>query len=157
MDSFDVIFWAVLAAVAFVGELLSVSFFLVFFSFGALAGLVFALLGFGMVAQAIVFVVASVLSAVILRPTLLNRLSVGGQDYRRHRGVEGRSGVVTEVIEPGSKGTVRIGSGEFWSARAMYGDERIEPGAKVRVLDTDGLTALVDVVDAVDERKGEGS
>ena len=147
MDNLDVIFWGALAALAFVGELLSVSFFLVFFSFGALAALVLGLLGFGLVAQSVVFVAASVASALILRPTLLNRLSAGGEDYRRHRGVEGSTGVVTEAIEPGGKGTVRIGSGEFWSARAMYGDERIQPGVRVRVLDTDGLTALVDVVE----------
>lgn len=147
MDNLDVIFWAVLAALAFVGELLTVSFFLVFFSLGALAALVLALFGFGTVAQAVVFVLGTGASAFILRPTLLNRLSVGGGDYQRRRGAEGSTGVVTEAIEPGGKGTVRIGSGEFWSARAMYGDERIEPGARVRVLDTDGLTALVDVLE----------
>lgn len=147
MDNLDAIFWAALAALAFVGELLSVSFFLVFFSFGALAALILALFGFGLVAQAVAFVVASIASALVLRPTLLNRLAVGGEDYRRRPGVEGSTGVVTEAIEPGGKGTVRIGSGEFWSARSMFGERRIEPGVRVRVLDTDGLTALVDVVE----------
>ena len=42
---------------------------------------------------------------------------------------------------------VRIGSGEFWTARALHPDEMIERGARVRVLDTDGLTALVDTVE----------
>jgi membrane protein implicated in regulation of membrane protease activity len=53
--------------------------------------------------------------------------------------------VVTEPIEAGGKGTVRVGSGEFWTARALYDRGRIERGARVRVLDTDGLTALVEV------------
>jgi hypothetical protein len=39
LESVDIVFWAVLAAVAFAGELLSVSFFLLFFSLGALVAL----------------------------------------------------------------------------------------------------------------------
>jgi membrane-bound ClpP family serine protease len=42
---------------------------------------------------------------------------------------------------------VRIGGGEFWTARALHPDEKIERGARVKVLDTDGLTALVDTVE----------
>jgi membrane-bound ClpP family serine protease len=42
---------------------------------------------------------------------------------------------------------VRIGGGEFWTARSLYSGQRIEPGARVRVLETDGLTALVEVVE----------
>ena len=37
--------------------------------------------------------------------------------------------------------------GEFWTARAMYSGDEIGKGAKVRVLDTDGLTALVEPVE----------
>jgi membrane protein implicated in regulation of membrane protease activity len=41
---------------------------------------------------------------------------------------------------------VRIGSGEFWTARAFYPEQRIDSGTRVRVLDTDGITALVEAV-----------
>ncbi len=134
-----------MAGLAFVGELLSVSFFLLFFSLGAVVALGMAFAGFGLTAQAIGFIVASILSMVVLRPALLNRLALkGGEGYSGHRGVTGRSGVVTEDIEAGGKGTVRVGSGEFWTARALYSTDRIGKGAKVRVLDTDGLTALVE-------------
>ena len=144
----DVIFWAVLAGLAFVGELLSVSFFLLFFSLGAAVALALAFAGLGHVVQAIGFIVASVLSMVVLRPALLNRLSLrGGEAYAGHRGITGESAVVTEPIDAGGKGTVRVGSGEFWTARAMYSGDEIEEGARVRVLDTDGLTALVEPVE----------
>ncbi len=43
----DIVFWAVLAALAFAGELLSVSFFLLFFSLGALVSLLMAFAGLG--------------------------------------------------------------------------------------------------------------
>ena len=73
----EIIFWVALAALAFVGELLTVSFFLLFFSLGAVVGLAAALLGFGITVQALGFLAASVLSMVILRPAFLNRLALG--------------------------------------------------------------------------------
>lgn len=145
----DVIFWAVLAGLAFVGEILSVSFFLLFFSFGAVVALVMAFAGLGLTAQAIGFIAASILSMVVLRPALLNRLALkSGEGYAGHRGITGESAVVTETIEAGGKGAIRIGSGEFWTARALYHEGEMKEGAKVRVLDTDGLTALVEPVES---------
>ena len=139
------VFWAVLAVAAFVGELLTVSFFLLFFSFGAAVALGMAFLGFGLAAQAVGFVVATAAGAVVLRPTLVHRLaSRGGEAYVGHRGIAGESAVVTEAIEPGGKGTVRVGSGEFWTARSLSYGGRLGPGTRVRVLDTDGVTALVE-------------
>ena len=147
LENLDIIFWAVLAAVAFAGELLPVSFFLLFFSLGALVGLVMAFLGLGLVAQAIGFVAASVLSVVVLRPALMHRISFrGSEPYVARGSIAGKSGVITDAIEPGGSGMVRIGSGEFWTARAVYPEQRIESGTRVRVLDTDGITALVEAV-----------
>jgi membrane protein implicated in regulation of membrane protease activity len=149
----EIIFWVALAALAFVGELLTVSFFLLFFSLGAVVGLVAALLGFSITVQAVGFLAASVLSMVILRPTFLNRLALGGgESYLGHRGITGEGAVVTEEIEAGGKGMVRVGRGEFWTARSLYPDEKIERGTKVRVLDTDGLTALVDTVEKKEDK-----
>ncbi len=155
MGNEDIIFWAVLAALAFAGELLSVSFFLLFFSVGAVVALLMAFVGLPIAAQAIGFVVASVLSMVVLRPALVHRISFRGSERYVARGsITGKSGVVTSAIEPGGSGTVRIGSGEFWTARAVYPEQGIEPGTRVRVLDTDGITALVE---AVEIERGEKS
>jgi membrane protein implicated in regulation of membrane protease activity len=147
LENLDIVFWAVLAALAFVGELLSVSFFLLFFSLGALVGLGMAFLGMPLVAQALGFVVASALSMVILRPTIMHRISFRASERYEGRGsIAGKSGIVTNAIEPGGSGTVRIGSGEFWTARSVYPEQGIQAGARVRVLDTDGVTALVEAV-----------
>ena len=135
---------------AFAGELLSVSFFLLFFSLGAAVALVMALVGLPIVAQAIGFVAASVLSMVVLRPALVHRISFRGSERYESQSrdsIAGKSGVVTSAIEPGGSGTVRIGSGEFWTARALHPRQGIEPGTRVRVLGTDGITALVEAVE----------
>lgn len=148
-QNFDVILWAIVAAVTFAGELLSVSFFLLFFAFGAAVGLVLALLGLGPATQLVGFIAASVLSMIVLRPALLNRLALtGSEPYKGPGSIEGKRAVVTNPIEPGGSGMVRIGNGEFWTARALYTGGKIESGAQVRVLDTDGLTALVEPLDS---------
>ena len=148
LENWDIIFWAALAALAFAGELLTVSFFLLFFSIGAVVALGASLLGLGVGIQIAGFIAASVLSMVVLRPTLLNRLALGSSEqYETRGGIMGKSGVVTDDIEPGGSGTVRIGSGEFWTARSLHPGEKLEQGTRVRVLDTDGLTALVEVVE----------
>ena len=148
----EVIFWAALAALAFVGEVLTVSFFLLFFSLGAVVGLAAAMFHLPLAAQVVGFVMASLLSMAVLRPALLNRLSLrGSEGYVGHRGITGESAVVTEEIVAGGKGTVRVGSGEFWTARSLHPGEKIQSGTRVRVLDTDGLTALVDIMHIKEE------
>lgn len=133
---------------------MTVSFFLFFFSLGALVALAASLLGLPLVVQAVGFVGASALSMVVLRPALLNRLALGGgEGYRERGGVTGKDGVVMEVIEPGGNGTVRIGVGEFWTARSLNPGEGIASGTRVRVLDTDGLTALVEAVEIEEKEK----
>jgi len=148
LENLDIVFWAVLAALAFAGELISVTFFLLFFSLGALVALLAAFAGLGIGLQIAGFIVASLLSMVVLRPALMHRISFRGSErYERHDSITGKSGVVTSSIEPGGSGTVRIGSGEFWTARAVYPEQRIESGTRVRVLDNDGITALVEAVE----------
>ena len=151
----DIVFWAVLAVVAFAEELLSVSFFLLFFSLGALAALLMVFAGLGVGLQVAGFIVASVLSMVVLRPALMHRISFRSSErYEIRDSITGKSGVITSSIEPGGSGMVRIGSTEFWTARAVYPEERIESGTRVRVLGTDGITALVEAVE-IEEGGGD--
>ncbi len=148
MEGLDIVVWVVVAALAFVGEILTVSFFLLFLSAGALVALLMAFLGFGVALQVGGFVAVSVLSMAVLRPALVHRISFRESEKYESRGsIIGKSGVVTSAIEPGGSGTVRIGSGEFWTARAVYPGQSIEAGTRVRVLDTDGITALVEAVE----------
>lgn len=130
------------------------SFFLLFFAFGAVVGLVLALVGVSLPVQIVGFIVASVLGMVVFRPALLNRLALGSSEgYKGHNSITGRGAVVTRAIEPDGSGMVQIGGGEFWTARAAYSGQRIERGVRVRVLDTDGVAALVVVAEG--ERRSD--
>jgi membrane protein implicated in regulation of membrane protease activity len=142
-----IIVWVVATALAILGEVFTTSFFLIFFAFGTLVALFLAVLGVGLPLQVLGFTVASVASMFVLRPPVLRRLSSSSERYEPRGSIVGRSATVTTVIEPGGSGTVRIGSGEFWTARALHPGECIEPGSRVRVLDTDGVTALVETVE----------
>ena len=131
MGDLETIFWAVLPPWP-----LSGSFSLYLFSCSSLPlGLPSRscprYLGAGTVVQVAGFVVASLLSLVILRPILLRKESLqGGERYVSKAGVTGKSGVVTNAIEPGVDGMVRIGVGEFWSARALHPNQKIEVGSR---------------------------
>jgi membrane protein implicated in regulation of membrane protease activity len=101
---FEIILWAAVATLAFVEELLSISFFLLFFALGATVALVIALSGGGIVAQIVGFVVTSLLSLIVLRPVLTSRLSRrGGERYVSRAVITGKSGIVTNAIEPGAR------------------------------------------------------
>jgi len=148
VDGSEIIFWVVAAAVGIVGEVFTASFFLVFFAFGALVALGLAALGLGLPLQIVGFIAASVASMLVLRPAVLHRLASGSSErYESRGGIVGRSATVATTIEPDGSGTIRVGSGEYWTARALYPGKRIDAGVRVRVLDTDGLTALVEAVE----------
>ena len=87
------------------------------------------------------FIVSTVL-ALALIVTFVTRLAVRAQLRRPVTGVAGmldESGEVLEAIAPGAAGRVAT-HGEIWSAIA---DQPIPTGARVRVVEIDGMTLTV--------------
>lgn len=147
-----IIVWLVIAAAALVGEVLTTSFFLIFFTVGAIAALISAAIpGIPMTVEIIVFLIVSALTMATLRPPLVRRLAHrNSQFYQLRDSVIGKRAVVTQAIEPDSTGTVRIGGGEYWTAEAVYSKATIPEGAQVEIVATRGVTALVDPVEQAD-------
>ena len=120
---------------------------LIFFAFGAWAAAVAAGLGYGPDWQMGTFIVASILSLVLLRKharTLFSGRAKNGMDEGAHP-MTGRSGVVSKIITPLELGEVNIG-GSFWRATAV---RPVECGEQVRVLSAlpdDALTLFVESV-----------
>ncbi|WMX47735.1 NfeD family protein [Streptomyces roseicoloratus] len=108
---------------------------------GAVAGAVTAALGFGVVAQVVVFALVSVALIAVMRPIAARHRD----DRPRHAtgidALKGRQAVVLERVD-GSGGRVKL-AGEVWSARALDSGLSFEPGEQVDVVDIDGATAVV--------------
>ena len=136
------VLWVILACAFGVGEMLSGGFFLAPFALGAaLAALADAIAG-GAVSIA-VFVVASLLTLLLVRPIVRSHTRMPPALRTGARALVGRQAIVLErIVNAEGVGIIKI-DGEVWTARSLYDDEEIEPGARVEVVDIKGATALV--------------
>ena len=137
----DWLLWVILAALLAVGEVLTLGFLLGLLALAAVAAGIVAALGAGLVAQFLVFIVASLASLAVLRPIAKKHLRTPAQLRTGTAALVGSKAVVTQQVDD-LTGQVKIG-GELWSARAFMEGEVIEPGARVEVAKIDGATALV--------------
>ncbi|GAA2508826.1 NfeD family protein [Streptomyces gobitricini] len=110
-------------------------------SVGAIAGAVTAALGFGVVAQVVVFAAVSVALIAVVRPIAARHREGRPQHATNVDALMGRQAVVLERVD-GSGGRIKL-SGEVWSARALDADQVFEPGRQVDVVEIDGATAVV--------------
>lgn len=138
--------WLIVALIAAVVEVVGSGLVFIGVAGAALVAAIIAVFVPAILVQAIVFAAASAGYVILLRPTVLRLISgqhltlPGPQSTTQH--VVGRRGIVThEVNEDG--GQIRIGHGEFWSARSYNADETLPEGSRVEVVLVDGLTALV--------------
>ena len=120
LESFSVAgfwFWVITAIAFAVVEVLTLAFFAVFITIGAIGAALASLLGFNLLVQAIVLGVVGVLGIATARPFLVQRLHIGRHALRS--GAEsmiGQQGVLSEPILGSSRpGHLQI-AGELWPA-----------------------------------------
>jgi membrane protein implicated in regulation of membrane protease activity len=110
-------FWVIVAIAFAVVEVMTVAFFAVFITIGALGAAVAALLHFNLLVQAIVLGVIGVAGILIARPFLVDRLHIGRPTLRS--GADSMVGQQAILLEPilgvGQPGHVKI-AGELWPA-----------------------------------------
>ena len=145
-----VLFWVAVAIAAAIGEVMTVGLFLAAFAAAAVITAIISILVPGLIGlQVGIFGVLSLLGIGVFRPVAINALGwqqgeqLSGPVSQTH--LMNKRGVVTRRVD-GNGGQVRIGEGEFWSARSFDPDDVIEPGDPVEVVLVDGLTALVSPV-----------
>jgi|SRR5947209_7067523 len=137
--------WVIIAVVAGIVELLGTDLFLAAVAVGAVITAVSAL-ALPLVLQLPIFAVVALLGISVVRPPVKRALGI--HEPQELRGpihqtqIEGRRGIVTQRVTGGG-GQIRIGQGDFWSARSFDPDQEIEVGTPVDVLLVDGITALV--------------
>jgi membrane protein implicated in regulation of membrane protease activity len=110
-------FWVIVAIAFAVVEVMTVAFFAVFITIGALGAAVAALLHFNLLVQTIVLGVIGIAGIMIARPFLVDRLHIGRPTLRS--GADSMVGQQAVLLEPilgvGQPGHVKI-SGELWPA-----------------------------------------
>jgi membrane protein implicated in regulation of membrane protease activity len=134
--------WLIAGGLFAAGELASLDLVLLMFAGGALGGMTVALLGGAVVLQLIAFVVVSAGLLVLIRPIAARHLV--DRTPEQIDGVAvyvGRTAVVTERVDH-LRGRITMGA-DVWSARSEYEGQVFEVGAKVRIMELDGPTALV--------------
>jgi membrane protein implicated in regulation of membrane protease activity len=138
------ILWLVVACILGVGELHQGGFYLLPFALGALGAGVVALLGVGFLLSGVVFVAASGIVVLTLRPVARRHRSLPPAIRTGAAALVGRRATVLErIANDEGVGCVRIEGGEVWTARSYDEDEVIEAGDRVEVVEIRGATALV--------------
>ncbi len=111
------------------------------FAVGAVAGAIVAGLGFGAVAQVLVFIVVSVALIAVVRPIAARHSAQRPQLATGVDALRGKQAVVLERVD-GSGGRIKL-AGEIWSARALDSGRAYEVGQEVDVVEIEGATAIV--------------
>ncbi|MGI8826630.1 MAG: NfeD family protein [Chloroflexota bacterium] len=138
--------WIAVAVLAAVGEVLTTALYLASIAVAAVVATILALVFLPIAVQTLAFVAVSLLGIAVVRPILARSLglegSLGLDGSVRQEHLEGKRAIVTQTVT-GHGGQVRIGQGEFWSARAYDHESHMDVGALVEILLVDGVTALV--------------
>ena len=126
--------WAVVAVLCLIMELMAGDFFIICFSFGAIAAAVVAALGLNGYLQLLAFAVFTLVFLFWFRP-LARRYLHKGEDPRVSNAdaLIGRQGRVVETVKAGGYGRVQI-DGDIWKAVTL-GEEDIPEGTNVTVTD----------------------
>jgi membrane protein implicated in regulation of membrane protease activity len=133
--------WLVAALGLAGAEALTGDMFLLMLSGGALAAVGSSLLLDNYVVDGVVFLVASLLLLVLVRPALRRRFAAGTGLPEPMKALEGKSALVLDKVAR-HEGQVKL-EGEVWTARPLNDDDVYEAGDHVMVMRIDGATAVV--------------
>jgi len=135
--------WLLVAITLGIAELFTLTFVLLMLSGGAIAASIAAALGAPLEIQAVVFTVVSLLSLLGVKP-LARKWRQSHSEPAGAMGLkalEGGTALVLEQVD-NHHGLIKI-EGETWTARSFDGDQVLEPGEEVKIVEIRGATAMV--------------
>ena len=134
--------WIIAAAIAIGIEAVVTNFIFLFVAIAAVLAAFLAWIGIGLFLQGLGFLVTALLLPVLIRKRLLAMFGGAGVPSRTDPHI-GAVAEVTQAIDPVS-GTGRVlVNGEDWAARCT---EPVPEGAKVTVIDADGIVLVVELL-----------
>ncbi|MDR1714141.1 MAG: NfeD family protein [Coriobacteriales bacterium] len=132
--------WVVLAAALYIGEMLTVTFFMLPFAVGATVAAISAALAAPVWLQWLLFVLVSVLALVLLRP-VARRVT---KNQPERSGVDRLLGMTGHIIEgnaPSGEARARVDR-EIWNV-TVEDDAQLAVGQHVKVIRVDGTHLVV--------------
>lgn len=140
--------WIIAALLLFIAELFVPGFWLACVAIGALLAGIVALLPIGLPLQVVTFTVGTMASFMGVRPFLVRHFQLGhGTGVRTNvDALLGKTGLVSERIDPATRKGRVIVDGEDWRGATMD-NTALEPGTRITVLQVDGTTLLVEKED----------
>lgn len=134
--------WAAAVIVLAILEIFTPSFFMICLSFGALCASVAAALGLGLAWQLLFFAVGSTLAFIFVRPVMMKYFLKKDKVKTGVDALVGRTGRVTEAIDPQqNRGRVAV-DGDDWKAIAID-NEPIALGQHVEIVKVDSTILYV--------------
>ena len=142
-----VIFWLLLAVALTVIEAVTVQMVSLWFAIGALATVVPSMLGAPTWVQFLVFALVSGLCVYLTRPLVKKVLAVRHVKTNADSIIGEQARVVERIDNIAGQGGVFVG-GLHWTARAEDDGVAIEEGEHVRVLEIQGVKAIVERIES---------
>jgi membrane protein implicated in regulation of membrane protease activity len=140
MFPFSLEFWIVLAVVCILGELLTLTFFLLSVAVGAGFGALTNYLHLDPMIQLAVFIIVTLICVLLSRP-IVNKLTINSPLKKSNADrLIGEEAVVIKKIIPDNMGTVKV-LGDTWRAIA---NEEVNVGEKVIVKEITGVKLVVE-------------
>ena len=133
--------WLIVALALAGAEVLTGDLFLLMLGGGALAAAGSAVFFDSLWVHGVVFLVASILLLVGVRPVLRRHLTAGKGLPEPMKELEGKSALVLDRVAR-HEGQVNL-DGQVWTARPLNESDVYEPGDHVTVVQIDGATAVV--------------
>ena len=135
--------WLIIAGICFVIEMITIGFFVFWFGIGALITMLVSLICPGNLwLQSIVFVATSTLLIFFTKPFVEKFTKKDKKVVTNAFSIIGKKALVTQDINPKfGVGQIKV-ENEVWSAKTAD-DSFIEKGTQVKVLEIDGVKAVV--------------
>ncbi len=145
MDQMFLIVWVVLAVILVIVEVASSGILAIWFAIGSAASAIVAWLYPGSyVTQLLTFIIVSTILTFFGSKAFNNKVNVRPSSQPVYS-VLGKEAIVTKEID-NLKGTGQISiNGDVWSAKSNN-NQNIEENTKVRILEIDGVKAVVEII-----------
>ena len=134
--------WLIVSGICFVIEMITTGFLIFWAAIGALFAMITSFFTDNLIIQVAVFVISSSLLILFTKPFVKKILNDKDTVATNAYSIIGKSGLVTQEINPTlGTGQVKIGT-ETWSAKCNE-QEVIEKGTNVEIISIDGVKAVV--------------